>query len=352
MSILEKIFSSEILNLPSFPSCHAKPKTRLDANEGPYSLDIQDEVVSALASLNRYPDPYACMLREDISGMFGLSKDYVMLGNGSDEVISILVRAFGGVNGKVCFPVPTFPMYGVCAVCEKQVVVPVPLSSTFDIDIENFVRVIKQEKPSVILIASPNNPTGNCFSEEAIMEIINTASCPVVVDEAYCDFSGKTFLPLLRENENLLLVRTFSKIGFAGIRLGYVLGRPDIISVLHKVRLPFNINTLTQAVGRAVIQKREETRVMVEEVIKERERVFKALLNNPHTNPVPSYANFIMFKPDFSGSEFLNYLESRGVIVKLLRGAYLENCMRVTIGTVGENTDFLDALADFCVALG
>jgi len=347
MSILEKIFSSEILNLPSFPSHHAKPKIRLDANESPYSVDIQDEILRVLASLNRYPDPYACNLREDIGRMVGLDKDWVMLGNGSDEVISILVRAFGGVNGKVCFPVPTFPMYGVCAVCEKLVVVPIPLSHSFDIDAESFVRVVRQEKPSVILIASPNNPTGNCFSEEAIMEIIDAASCPVVIDEAYCDFSGKNLLPVLREKENLFLVRTFSKIGFAGIRLGYVLGRPDIISVLHKVSLPFNVNTITQAVGSAVIQKRKEILIMIEKVISERELVFESLYKNPHTDPVPSDANFIMFKPDFSGENFLSYLESRGIIVKLLRGAYVDNYIRVTIGTGEENMAFLDALEAF-----
>jgi len=326
MSILEKIFSPEILNLPSFPSRHAEPKIRLDANEGPYSLDIQGEIISVLASLNRYPDPYACMLREDIGRMVGLDEHWVMPGNGSDEVISILVRAFGGVGGKVCFPVPTFPMYGMCAVCEKQLAVPVPLSSSFDIDTERFVGVIKQEKPSVIIIASPNNPTGNCFSEKAIMDIIDAASCPVVLDEAYCDFSGKTFLPVLKEKENLLLVRTFSKTGFAGIRLGYVLGSPDIISVLHKVRLPFNVNTLTQAIGRAVIQKTKETKLMVEKVIIERERVFGSLSKNPLTDPVPSDAN---------------------LVVKVLRGAYVDNYIRVTIGTSSENTAFIDALEGF-----
>jgi len=345
----EKLFSPHILNLPVFPSSPSNANVRLNANESPYTENISSEILSN-ESLNRYPDPYACALREDIGKMLGFDKDWIMMGNGSDEVISILISTFARTGGKICFPVPTFPMYQVVAACSRQACLEIPLTPDFDIDFRQFKKSIENEKPALIIFAFPNNPTGNCFNSEAISKIIDDAECPVVVDEAYYEFSKKTFISKLRENKKLLIVRTFSKIGFAGIRLGYLIGNPEMISVIQKVKLPFNVNRITQAIGREIVKNKKEIDKKAALIIEERKRIFRKLTENPLVNPIPSDANFIMFKPDFSCEDFYTYLQAEGIFIKALKGS-LSNYMRVTVGTKEENDVFLKSLSNFSASV-
>ncbi len=348
--LMNSFFSSEIQDLHSFPKPPFKRQVRLNANESPYrtSSKVSYEISRQIgaAELNRYPDPYACELRGKIGENIGFDRDWILVGNGSDEIISILITAFGKRPGKVCFPVPTFPMYHVCTVCEKQNSMTVPLTPLFDIDLEQFLGRVDEEKPDLIVFAFPNNPTGNCFSQDSISRVIDEVSCPVVLDEAYYEFSKKTFLPKLKTAENLIVVRTFSKIGFAGIRLGYMLGHPHVISNIQKAKLPFNVNSITQEIGKVVLSNWDSVLKSADEIVQERQRVFDALKTNSALTTFKSDANFIMFKPCFSPKGLMSFLESNNVFIKSLGGS-LEGYMRVTIGTGLENDIFLSYLKKY-----
>jgi histidinol-phosphate aminotransferase len=339
-----------VKSLSAYSVPHYAARVKLDGNESPFSLppEVSKEVFDKLSEIdvNRYPDPEARGLRNRISRIYGFPPGGILLGNGSDELIGMLITTFSGGTGRMLCPVPTFSMYGLSGIALGMELLEAELDPGFDLDINKIADLIARKDPDLIFLASPNNPTGNMYSTDRIREIIRLSSGVVVVDEAYSDFSGYTFLPLIEKHENLIILRTMSKVGFAGIRLGILYGRDNLVREINKIRYPYNINSFTQVAAEVILGHQEFISENIQLVARERDRVYKALSEMRGVDPYPSDANFILFKVRDSDYIF-NELIGRDVIIRNFnRPGRLKNCMRVTIGTPGENNLFLSALGE------
>jgi len=315
-------------------------KVKLDANESPYGFEIKPKTLKSI-STNRYPDPEAKALRAAYAASTGLkSADWLLHGNGSDELIYYLIATFGG---PVLVPVPTFSMYATIALALGERVVRVPLDYDFDLDLPRTLAEIEKKKPRLIFLSSPNNPTGNRFSEEKILKVIKASSGIVVVDEAYEPFSkGGSFIPYLKKYENLLILRTLSKIGLAALRTGFLAGRPEAINEVNRVRLPFNLNALSQAAAVEALGRAREMKKNIREIVAGREWLASEMAKIEGIHPFPSEANFILFKIK-EPRQVYNGLLREGVLVRDLSRA-LKGSLRVTVGTEKENRYFINSI--------
>jgi histidinol-phosphate aminotransferase len=341
------------------PASAAGRRVKLDANESPFALGealrgvLTDEFARALAAveLHRYPDPTARELRERLAGDLGVGADQLLIANGSDEGIQMLQMAVAGPDTAVAIPVPTFVMYAIGAKVLGIRVVEVPLGPAFALDAGRFLDVLRADRPRLVFLAWPNNPTGNLFDAVAVEAILRACAGPVcqalvVVDEAYVDYAGRTFLPRLGEFPNLVILRTLSKIGLAGIRLGMLVANAGVLREINKVRLPYNVNALSQAAARVVLDHGDVVRQQAALIVKERERVQTALATLPGVTAFPSDANFILVRTQRPGGAVAADLSARDVMVRdFSRAPHLSDCLRVTIGAPEENDAFLAALA-------
>ncbi|HXW69110.1 MAG TPA: aminotransferase class I/II-fold pyridoxal phosphate-dependent enzyme, partial [Dissulfurispiraceae bacterium] len=276
-----------IRTLKPYQAKDVRCSVKLDANESPYTFVPANGVIERIASetLNRYPDPEAKRLKRAIARKIGIDTDAILLGNGSDELIYYLVITFGG---PVLYPVPTFSMYGIIAQALGERHIGVPLDRDYDLNIDKMAASIKKYRPKLIFLSSPNNPTGNCFSADRILKIVDMAKGIVVLDEAYQPFSSrKGFLPMVKDYDQLVILRTLSKIGLASLRVGYLVADRALIREVDKVRLPFNLNALSQAVAAAALRG-SLLSGPVKAIISERERLYEALSNIPGARPYPS----------------------------------------------------------------
>jgi len=263
-------------------------------------------------------------------------------GNGSDELIYYLIATFGG---PVLYPVPTFSMYGIIAQALGEKNTGIPLDREFDLDLDRIMAAIKRDRPKLIFLSSPNNPTGNCFSAEKILNIIERSKCIVVVDEAYQPFASKKgFLPLLKDYENLVIMRTLSKIGLAALRTGFLIADQGITKEVNKVRLPFNVNSLSQSVAIAALKQKKQMNSSVKAIISERKRLFREMEKIKGIRPFPSEANFILFSVGDPDNVY-DSLIKRGILVRNIKDA-VSGCLRVTVGRPAENAAFLRALRE------
>lgn len=325
---------------------------KLDAMENPYTWpeDIKNNWLEALkdCSLNRYPDPEAKQLTATIKRLNNIPDQFdVLLGNGSDEIIQLLLMALPA-NASVLAPDPGFVMYKQISQCLGLNYHAIPLlADNFDLDLPGMLAAIEQHQPSVIFLAYPNNPTGNLFSDASIREIIKASKGLVVIDEAYEPFANATFIDSLGRYDNLLVMRTVSKLGLAGLRLGYIAGKPEIIEQLHKIRLPYNINVLTQVSADFALSNKALFDRQTQQICAERAQVSNRLNELEGIVAYPSAANFILFKtPKDRATDIFSSLKQQGVLIKNLsaHGGVLADCLRVTIGKPEENAAFLAAL--------
>lgn len=341
---LQKIVRDNIKKLKPYEIKELPCKIKLDANESPFPVKLSQIVSEIEIPLNRYPDPEAMELREALSKKLKINAKNIIVGNGSDELIYYLILVFGGA---VVYPVPTFAMYGIISQAIGVDKIECPLDKNFDIDFEKMKKIINTKKPHLIFLSSPNNPTGNTFSTDKMLGIIELAqkkSCIVVVDEAYQPFSSKRgFLSFIKEFDNLVILRTFSKIGLAGLRVGYLIGSEDVIKEINKVRLPYNLDALSQFIAKeALTNYYSKINSFIKEIIKERKRMLKELSKIKNIQAFPTEANFILFKVRES-KKVSKQLAERGILIRDLSSS-IKNCLRVTIGTKEENNQFLNAL--------
>jgi histidinol-phosphate aminotransferase len=321
-------------------------RIKLDAMENPFPLpDAMRREIAAVVrdtKINLYPDPSAKKLKKAIASMWRMKPEQMILGNGSDELIQAIILAFGG---PVLVPVPTFAMYEITSRALAQNVVTIPLNEDFDLDADLMLKKANASKARVIFLACPNNPTGNRFSDNELRKILERADAAVVIDEAYFSFSNKTWLPLLKKYPNMILLRTLSKIGFAGLRIGVLTASQNIIDELNKIRLPYNINSLSQAAGVAALKHNDVISRQISLLISERERLYNALSKLPGVTVYPSETNFIMIRTAVDASGIHKKLKQAGILIKNLnKPGPLKNCLRVTIGTPAENREFLTRL--------
>lgn len=327
---------------------------KLDAMENPYRWP--DDLVCAWlerlrgVSINRYPDPTATDLKRRMRATLGIPDSAaLLLGNGSDELIQLLGLALGGESRTVLAPGPGFAMYGLIAGFTGMAFVEVPLAKAgFALDPDAMLDAMREHRPAIVYLAYPNNPTGNAFDREAVMAVIRAAPGVVVLDEAYHAFCGKTFMDALPDNPHLLIMRTVSKMGLAGLRLGYLAGHHDWIEQLEKCRLPYNINVLTQASAAFALEHADVLDQQTASIRTDRRNLHDALAQLPGIVKVwPSEANFITFQvASNSAGRIHEALRRNGVLIKKLDGSHplLEDCLRVTVGTPEENKLFLRAL--------
>jgi len=302
--------------------------------------------------MNRYPVPSATELRALIREVMQVPAGCdVLLGNGSDECIQYITAALACEGAVVMAPVPSFAMFSMHALFYRLRFVGMPLREDLTLDTEAFLAAMAKEKPSLVWIAFPNNPTGNAFPVADIERIIRAAPGLVVIDEAYQPFAGATFMPRLTEFENMVVMRTVSKIGMAGLRLGYVAGRPEWIEAFNKTRSPFNINVLTEAVAIKLLQNKKVLDAQAAKVLAERERLAPELARLPGLTVYPSSANFLLARVaggKGAGTRVFDSLKQQGVLVKDFSGGHplMDNCLRLTVGTPEENRILLVALRE------
>lgn len=336
---IKNLVKPSVRNLTAYKAIELPCKVKLDANESPYGFQA-----GALAkiSTNRYPDPEAREFKNILAKRLEVLPQNILFGNGSDELIYYLITTFGG---PVLFPVPTFSMYGIISQALGEKTVSIQLDREFDIDIERTLAVIKREKPKIIFLSSPNNPTGNCFSSDKILRIIEASNGIVIVDEAYQPFSSeKGLLPLLEDYKNLVIMRTLSKVGLAALRLGFMVADAEIISEVNKVRLPFNLNSFSQAIAVAALKERQRLKTSIKVIISERDMLFKKLERIKGVLPFPTEANFILFRVKAADKVFKALLK-KGILVRNLNES-IKGCLRVTVGTSDENKIFSKTLRE------
>ena len=347
----DEIIRDEIRALTAYHVPDPGGMVKLDAMENPYRLP--PELCRALAerlagaALNRYPDPAARELKLRLRAAMQIPAGMeLVLGNGSDELIQMLALAVARPGATVLGLEPSFVMFRMIAVFAGMRFVGVPLNADFSIDIAAALAALEAHQPALIFIAYPNNPTGNLFDADAITRIIAAAPGIVVVDEAYHAFAGASFMPRLAEFPNLLVMRTVSKLGLAGLRLGLLAGHGAWLHHIDKVRLPYNVNVLTQRVAAEVLQHRDVLDAQAAEIRSERTRVLAELRRLAGVVSYASDANFILFRVAKADQVFSG-LKQRGVLIKNLHGSHplLADCLRVTVGTPAENAQFLSALS-------
>jgi len=326
---------------------------KLDAMENPFVWPekMQKDWADLLstAHVNRYPHPDAPDVKLGIRQVFNMPEGVeVMLGNGSDELIQLIAMAVNGEGRKILAPEPSFVMYKMVAQFIGMDYVGVPLNESFDLDLEVMLRTIEVENPAVIFLAQPNNPTGNLWGDEKLKRILETANGLVVIDEAYTAFTDADYLSWLDDFPNLLVMRTFSKVGLAGLRLGMLFGHTAWIDQINKLRLPYNINSLTQMTATFALQHYDVLVNQTDEIVRQRKQLSNELKQFPQLAVYPSEANFLLVKTEAGlSSELHQGLKENGILVKKLDGSHpaLVDCLRINVSSSQENQQLVSALS-------
>lgn len=346
----EELIRDEIRAVPGYQVPDAAGMVKLDAMENPYPLpdEVRRRIGDAVANaqINRYPDAGATRLKAALrSALMVPAGVDLVLGNGSDEIIQMLMLATARPGASVVSVEPSFVMFRLIAQFCGMRYVGVPLADGFALDADRTIAAIEANQPALVFIAYPNNPTGNLFDEDQIVRVIGAATGLVVIDEAYHAFAGRSFLDRIAQWPNLLVMRTLSKSGLAGLRLGLLAGREEWLRQFDKVRLPYNVNVLTQLAAEEALKCQPLLEAQAAQIKAERARLFDALAALPGITPYPADANFILFRVGAADRTF-DALRGRGVLIKKVHGSHptLDGCLRVTVGTHDENERFLAAL--------
>jgi histidinol-phosphate aminotransferase len=344
---INKLVRDNIKKLKPYSSARSEfsgmARVFLDANENSYGSPLTKWY-------NRYPDPLQWDVKKKISTIKNVPAEQMLLGNGSDECIDLLIRAFcNPKEDSILICPPTYGMYEVYANINDVKVIEVPLLPDFSLNLEGIEAAI-EETTKIIFVCSPNNPTGNSFDREDIEIILNNFEGLVVVDEAYINYSRqRSFLSELKEYPNLVVMQTFSKAwGLAALRLGITFASEEIIGVLNKIKPPYNINQSTQELVLKALENLEDVNAMIKETVKEREVLTKNLAQLPFVQKIyPSDANFILVRVN-DANRVYNYLRDKGIIVRNRNNVILcEGCVRITVGTEKENNEMVEVLKSY-----
>ena len=346
---INNFFRDDINLLKEYEIFDSTNMIKLDAMENPFDLNINFEIKglsSGIVSLNRYPDADCQSLKNKLHNKYRLDNKYdLIIGNGSDELIQLICLAFLKKENVVLCPAPSFSMYKKISQVLDLQFEEVSLKEDFSLDIELMLKKIKDLNPAIIFLAYPNNPTGNLWSKEDIEAIIKQSNGVVVVDEAYGAFSQESFISKIDKFENLIIMKTFSKVGLAGIRLGYLFSNKYIIKQINKLRLPFNINSISQKISEISIDS-SYLEDQIKEIILLRSSLILELRNIKKIEVYDSKTNFILFKLlEGSANEVFESLLSDNILIKnMSKMPGLKNFLRVTIGSKKENNLFIQSL--------
>lgn len=329
---MEKYLRDEIKKLKAYEVVEKDYVVKLDANEG---IDWAD-------GLNRYPLDRSDKLREKLGEKLGKSPDEIVLGNGSSELIELMMKAYLEAGETVASFSPSFSMYKIFTTIHKGNYVDYPLDGMERLNVEGFIDFVKEKKPKIVILCNPNNPTGSLIPKEDIIKIIKSVDAMVILDEAYVEFADYPQGDDTGDFENLVVLRTFSKaVGLAGIRLGYMIANKETIDCINRVRSPYNVNTISQDMGLKALENKSLINENVETIKKERERMRKFLEKN-EMKPLESQANFLFFK---APKKVFETLWAKGILIRNF-GGELEDYYRLTIGTPKENDIVIKAMEE------
>jgi histidinol-phosphate aminotransferase len=323
---------------------------KLDANERtdglpPTVAKIMSERLAALA-FNRYPEITAHSLRKKIAGTVGHSVEQIQVGNGSSELLAAICHLFGGAGRKIVYPEPSFSMYPVYIRLADSQPVPVKLASDYSLPLDAFYDQARQA--DLAIICNPNNPTGNVLPPDSLAKLARKLTCPLVVDEAYFEFHKTSAVGLIKELENLIVVRTFSKAyGLAAARIGYLIASASISSALGKVLLPYHVNSLSLLAAETVLDYQQEFVPGIEQIIRERSRLIARFCSMPGVQVFPSAANFLLIKTQ-QAMDLAGLLAAANIGIRdFSRSPGLANCLRISIGSPQENDLVLAVFEEF-----
>lgn len=320
---MEKYLREEVKKLIAYEVIDKNYKLKLDANEG----------VEWIEGLNRYPNDKSDKLREKLGERLEKDPDEIILGNGSSELIELVMKAYLEAGEVVTSFSPCFSMYEIFTIIHKGKYESYPLDEMRALNVEGFINFVKEKKAKIVIISNPNNPTGTLLPKEDIRKIVRSVDAMVILDEAYIEFSDSQLEEDTDEFENLIVLRTFSKaMALAGIRLGYMISNKKTIGYINRIRSPYNVNILTQEMGLKALEDQEICKGNIERVKAEREKMKKFLEEND-IYPLDSQANFLFFP---AGEEIYKALEAEEILIRKF-GGELEGYYRLTIGTPEEN---------------
>ncbi len=342
-----------LADMPSYDVVERPWNIKVNANECNMNLPplVEDRLMGRLShvAFNRYPNEEYDMLREQIGDNFSLPKENILLGSGSSEIIEKLFYAFGGSEEhKIVFPQPSFSMYHIYAKAAEAKAVPVALEKDYTLDVDLFIRTVREEKAALAVICNPNNPTGSALPVSEIERIAQSIDCVFLVDEAYVEFYGKSAAGLLKKYPNLIVARTFSKAyGLASARVGYMLADQKITEMVGKTYMPYHLNVLSLVTADIVYQMRHEYVPRIQMMVAERKRMAERLQELDGITVYPSETNFLLLKYD-RAVELNRYLENRGIGIRSFGSAPgLENCLRISMGLREENDSWFKAMKLF-----
>ena len=347
---MNRVVRQDIQSMHGYAVQPSAGMVKVDTMENPFRLPaaLRHALGERLAqvALNRYPAERGDVLRAALAAHASMPEGCdIMLGNGSDELITMLSMACDVLGAAVLAPVPGFVMYEMSARLQGLKFIGVPLSADFELDLPAMLAAVREHRPALIYLAYPNNPTANLWDDAAIDAIIEAAAGLVVMDEAYQPFAARDSMARLKRHEHVLLMRTMSKFGLAGVRIGYLIGRRELVAQIDKLRPPFNISVLNCETALFALEHADEYARQAGVIRSERDKLQAKLRELPGVRPFPSEANMILARvPD--SKRCFEGMKARGVLVKHIAGLHplLANCLRVTVGTPEENILMINAL--------
>jgi len=335
--------------MPPYNLKEASCRIKLNQNESPFAIpeEVRSEILSFAKehAFSRYPALLAFPLAEKLSALLKVPKDWVLVGHGSNELIWALIQTVLGRGDRVVVPVPAFALFTHYPKVVEAELVEVPAKEDLSYDVERLLSEAGNPETRLVLIASPNSPTGAALALRDVEHLCQATRGLLLLDEAYCQFAKANALGLLADHPNLILLRTFSKaFHLAGMRVGYLLAQPEISEAVSKCKLPFSVDALAQTAAGAMLARQDWVVEKAGYIIRERERLFQELGELPGVRPYPSQANFILFRVPDARKVFEDLLEQGVLIRDVSHNPLLANCLRVTVGLEDENEAFLKAL--------
>jgi len=350
---MREVIKPSVRALRAYTLAPHRASIKLNQNENPWDAParIKEEVLRRFAARNwsRYPDFIPAHLHERLARFAGWKPDGIIAGNGSNELIQAVLMVTMGSGKRVLISEPTFTLYRQVATVLDGEVEPVSLTPGLRYDNEVLLNTIETRQPDVVIICSPNNPTGCVIDQNALRSILTASQGIVVIDEAYHEFAGRSVVPLLNEHDNLVVLRTFSKaMAYAALRVGYLLAAPDLVREIRKAVLPYNLNVFAQIAAEVAMENYErELRPLVNQIVSERDRLFAELSRIDGFTPIASEANFILVKSATDPARIFADLLQRDILVRDVSGyPMLREYFRFSVGTPDENDKLLQAIRE------
>lgn len=351
--MIKHYIRKELQNFKPYHAAFRSPKVKLDANESPFPLseNVKNKLIQWIEkeeNINLYPDTDSTELREAIASFWNVSVENVICGVGSDQLIDCMMKVLLEPGDRVIMPTPSFSMYRSTAILNHGVPIEIKLNEDYSYPIDEIIETCNKNKPKLLILCSPNNPTGNRLPNEQIEEIAQNVKCPILIDEAYGEFSNETMIPLIRQYPHIVVFRTFSKAyGLAGIRVGYGIGDKEMIDAIYLTKPPYNLSVLSQKIATWVLQDEQVNQKRIEYLKTEREHLIRELRNLPNLRVFDSDANFILIETQ--DLELSEKLEDRDIFVRSFAAFEGTVFLRITVGNKEQNIILIDALKDLLI---